>query len=155
MKYFALLIIVLLSFTIVVAEDCAITCLSEGYETGTCRAAEEGEESFCETDEILTGSFDECTEGTYERCCCSGEVEIIENTEEIEEETEEEETEEEETTEEEEEEEEEITTYTECKPLNIVIEPEDLPIILFFELLLVIIIVAIFVIFKNPRSDEF
>ncbi|MBT3984847.1 hypothetical protein HOD38_02885 [archaeon] len=151
MKYLALLIIVLLSFTMVVAEDCAITCLSEGYETGTCRAAEEGEDSFCESDETLTGAFDECTTGSYERCCCSGEVEIIENTEEIEEE----ETEEEETTEEIEEEEEEITTYTECKPLNIVIEPEDLPIILFFELLLVIIIVAIFVIFKNPKSDEF
>ncbi len=155
MKYFALLIMVLLSFTMVTADDCAITCLSDGYETGTCRAAEEGEDSFCESDETLTGSFDECTAGTYERCCCSGEVEIIENTEEIEEEEVEEEETTEETEEVEEEEEEEITTYTECKPLNIMIEPEDLPIIMFFELLLVIIIVAIFVIFKNPRSDEF
>jgi hypothetical protein len=137
MKYLALLLILLLSFTFVAAETCNSYCEAEGYESGTCRAANEDTYEFCESDETIYGTFDQCDTGSFERCCCSGEVE-------------EEEEETSETTEEE-----VIDEATQCKLVQLNIEKEDLPIIIFFELLLVVVILALVAVFRGPRSHQF
>ena len=139
MKYLVILFILLLSFTLVSASICSVECESEDYDSGVCREADEDREAFCEEDETMTGSFDLCTEGSLERCCCSSEDEVtIEPVEEEEEITE------------------EITdrNYLINVP-DIDIEKEDLPIIIFFELLVIVAILTIFASFKKPKNDEF
>jgi hypothetical protein len=136
MKYIAILFLLLLSFTFVAADTCNTYCETEGYGSGVCRAADEDVEDFCESDETLYGSFDMCETGSFERCCCSGEIseEPDETPDAVEEVVDEE---------------------TQCKLVQLNIEKEDLPIIIFFELLLVVVILALVALFRGPKSHEF
>ena len=71
MKYITLLIILLLSFSFVAADSCNTYCKAENYESGTCRSANEDTGLFCQADETIYGTFEQCTQGSFERCCCS------------------------------------------------------------------------------------
>ena len=53
-----------------VLPQCVQFCVVEGFTAGACRAANEVSGEFCLDGETLY-SFDQCTEGSFERCCCS------------------------------------------------------------------------------------
>jgi len=134
MKYLLILFILFLSFSFVAADTCNSYCEAEGYDSGVCRAADEDTYEFCESGETLYGSFDQCDTGSYERCCCSGIEEPDDTSDAVEEPVDEE---------------------TQYKLVQLHIEKEDIPIIIFFELLLVVVILALVAIFKGPKSHEF
>ncbi|MDP3918824.1 MAG: hypothetical protein Q8Q35_02890 [Nanoarchaeota archaeon] len=71
-------LILLLPFAFAV-DTCDAYCQDESFESGVCTEASSAD--WCQDDETLTGSFDLCEEGSFERCCCSGEG--TETTEEI------------------------------------------------------------------------
>ena len=135
MKYLLILSILLLSFTFVAADTCNSYCEAEGYESGVCRAGDEDTYEFCESNETIYGTFDQCDAGSFERCCCSGEIEELNETSDAVEEPVEEE--------------------TQCKLVQLNIEKEDIPIIIFFELLLLVVILALVAVFRGPKSHEF
>ena len=53
-----------------VLPQCVQFCVVEGFTAGACRAADEVSGEFCVEGETLY-SFDQCAEGSFERCCCS------------------------------------------------------------------------------------
>ncbi|MFH1971948.1 MAG: DsbA family protein [archaeon] len=46
---------------------CEQLCIEEGFTTGICR---EPGDDFCQEGEELKGTFNDCGEGSLERCCC-------------------------------------------------------------------------------------
>ena len=134
-----------IEFTLVDTEDCEDFCSDEGFDSGDCREADEDRETICYTDEEMYG-FDHCITGSLERCCCSNEEE--------EEETVEDTTETNETIEETTEETTTSTKYLNIEIGNVYLDKNDLPKIIFFELLLVVLILAIFVAFKKSKRDD-
>lgn len=132
MKYYILLGIFLLSFVIASASECNDYCNDEGYDSGICRSAED---DFCKTNETMFG-FDQCDEGSYERCCCFNEDSSEEGASQLESSP-------------------ELETGKAYKRMNISIEKEDLPELIFFELLFVILILVIFVAFKQKKPEEY
>ena len=139
MKYLAFILILLLSLTLVSASDCSDYCSDNNYDSGICRAPDEDRETFCEEDESLVGGFDLCTV-SLSRCCCSGEDTVL-----IDEQEEPEET---------------TDTEEECNYLidtnAFHIDKQDLPQLIFFELLAVILILLLILAFrtKKPQFEE-
>jgi protein-disulfide isomerase len=54
----------------VVLSDCEQHCVVEEFTSGMCRPGDEESGEFCLEEETMSGTFDQCQEGSFERCCC-------------------------------------------------------------------------------------
>jgi len=139
MKYLLYILVLVVSLSLVSASDCSVFCDTEGYEGGVCRAA--SEDSICDADEDMY-SFSYCADGSLERCCCYYDEEVddfnetddlvVDDVEEVE------------------------SIGLDIDWGNVYIDKTDIPMMIFFELLVIVLILGLVLAFKKPKEkDEF
>ncbi|MFH1972694.1 MAG: hypothetical protein ABIJ18_04415 [archaeon] len=139
MKLGAFIVVLLFFIVLVSASDCSDFCQAEDYDGGVCRAASTSQANICDEDETMY-SFSYCADGSLERCCCYNNEEVDDVVED-----------------------EPVVEEVESESVgfnvdwgNVYIDKSDIPMIIFFELLIIVLILGLFLAFKKPKEkDEF